>query len=65
MPVYTSPSSFAVEDDGGSVASMASLASKESQVGSRWLGSASTRQAGHAKFLTLWDVCVFCRSDSL
>lgn len=32
MPAYPSASSFAVEDDGGSVASMASLASKDSQV---------------------------------
>eukprot|EP00752_Nemacystus_decipiens_P016768 g15005.t1 len=34
VPAFTSPSSFAVEDDGGSVASMTSLASKESQVSS-------------------------------
>eukprot|EP00903_Cladosiphon_okamuranus_P010191 g9650.t1 len=34
VPAFTSSSSFAVEDDGGSVASMTSLASKEPQVSS-------------------------------
>lgn len=45
MPAYTSPSSFAVEDDGGSVASMTSLASKESQVRENRF-NVDTKQAG-------------------
>lgn len=59
MPAYASPSSFAVEDDGGSVASVTSLASKESQVrGDRF--SLDTNQAGNAKFLPFLWASVFC-----
>lgn len=52
VPAYPSASSFAVEDDGGSVASMASLASKDSQVRQQRCSSPACFLARLSGFIT-------------
>lgn len=59
MPAYPSASSFAVEDDGGSVASMTSLASKDSQVRRQCCSSPACLFARLKGFLRFPWQCVF------